>query len=303
MRRALLLFNPEATSVSPRVRDVIAHALAAELKLDVVGTKRRHHATHLAAGAAHEGYEVVVCLGGDGTLNEVVNGLVGTDVPIIPLPGGGTNVFARTLGLPKDPVEATSVVLERLHSGVEPRRIPLGRVNGRHFAFCAGVGLDAAIVRSVERRFRLKRRIGEWFFVAQGFRTALFVYPRRDRPITVRAPGRELEGMRGVVVCNSDPFTFLGSRPFRLCPDASHDRALDATALASLGIPTALRVIARAFAGGSHVRMRSVHALGDLDSFTVECERPLPYQVDGDYAGEGARFEFSSVPDALWVLV
>ena len=112
MRRGLLVFNPGATRVSPRMRDVIAHALSDELKLDVVETKRRNHATHLAAGAAHEGFDVVVCFGGDGTLNEVINGLAGTDVPLVPIPGGGTNVFARTMGLPKDPIDATSIVLE-----------------------------------------------------------------------------------------------------------------------------------------------------------------------------------------------
>src|SRR5439155_3793713 len=155
MRRGLLLFNPGATRVSHRTRDVIAHALSAELKLDVAETKRRNHATHLARGAAHEGYDVVVCFGGDGTLNEVINGLAGTDVPLIPLPGGGTNVFARTMGLPKDPIEATTLVLRHLQEGASPRRINLGALNGRAFAFCAGVGIDAAVVRAVERRFRL----------------------------------------------------------------------------------------------------------------------------------------------------
>src|SRR5437660_14407 len=143
MRRALLLLNPEATSVSPAVRDVIARALASELKLDVAETKRRHHATHLARGAAHEGFDIVVCFGGDGTLNEVINGLAGTDVPLIPLPGGGTNVFARTMGLSKDPIEATTTILRHLQEGVLPRRINLGSLNGRAFAFCAGIGIDA----------------------------------------------------------------------------------------------------------------------------------------------------------------
>src|SRR5437899_1861365 len=149
MRRGLLILNPEATRVSHRTRDVIAHALSAELKLDIAETKRRNHATHLASGAAHEGYDVVVCFGGDGTLNEVINGLAGTDVPLVPIPGGGTNVFARTMGLPKNPIEATSIVLEHLHDGTEPRRINLGRMNGRMFSFGAGAGLDAQGVRCV----------------------------------------------------------------------------------------------------------------------------------------------------------
>lgn len=302
MRRALLVYNPEATSVSPRVRDVIAHALQTELKLDVAETKRRHHATHLAQGAAHDGYDLVVCLAGDGTLNEVVNGLAGSDLPLVPLPGGGTNVFARTMGLPKDPIEATSVVLEHLTDGTEPRRISLGRVNGRHFAFCSGVGFDGAIVRAVERRFRLKQRIGEPFFVMQGLRTFFFAYRRDDRPIALTAGGERIPDLASAIVCNSDPYTFLGERPFRVCPDADPDRGLDVTALRRLRTGLVLRVIWRAFGSGGHTKFRSVRALHDLGRFTIECARPLPYQVDGDYAGEDTLFEFESVPRALSVL-
>lgn len=302
MRRALLLFNPEATSVSPRVRDVIARALASEVTLETAETKRRHHATHLAAGAVHEGFDLLVCLGGDGTLNEVVNGLAGSRLPVVPLPGGGTNVFARTMGLPKDPIEATAVVIERLHEGAAPKRINLGRVNGRAFAFCAGVGFDAALVRAVERRMRLKKRIGEPYFVAQGLRTFFLAYSRKDPPLALHEGDRTVEGLHLVIVCNSTPYTFLGDRPFRLCPDAGQSKGLDVTALHSLGTVFALRVLRRAFGDGGHVRFRKVTALHDVNAFRVEATRPIPYQVDGDYAGEATAFEFETVRDALSVL-
>lgn len=303
MRRALLLFNPEATRVSPRVRDVITHALQTELKLDVAETKRRHHATHLARGAAHEGYELVLCLSGDGTLNEVVNGLVGTDVPLVPLPGGGTNVFARTVGLPRDPIEATSVVIERLADGAPPRRINLGRVNGRAFAFCAGVGIDAAIVRAVERRFRIKQTAGESWFVIQGLRTFFFAYPRARSQMTIHAPGRPAEAVRSAIVCKSDPFTFLGDRPFRMCPLAVQERGLDVTGIRSLRTVTVLRILLRAFGSGRHIGFRSIAAMHDLDAFRIETPEPVPYQVDGDPAGDDTRFEFEVLRDALAVLV
>lgn len=302
MRRALLLFNPEATRVSARVRDVITHAFAVELKLDVVSTKRRHHATHLAAGAAHEGYEVVVCLGGDGTLNEVVNGLVGTDVPLIPLPGGGTNVFARTMGLPKDPIEATSVALERLAEDAEPKRINIGRVNGRAFAFCAGIGIDAAIVRAVERRFRIKKKVGEPFFVVQGLRTFFFAYPRRESAMILRTGNRTIADLRSIIVCNSNPFTFLGERPFQMCPLAEQEIGLDVVGLTSLRTATALRILWRAFGSGGHTKLRSVRYLHDVDSFRVEAPLPLPYQVDGDFAGEERTLEFETLRNALAVI-
>jgi diacylglycerol kinase family enzyme len=302
VKRALLLFNPEATSVSARVRDVIAHALQSEVALETAETKRRHHATHLAEGAAHEGFDLIVCLGGDGTLNEVIQGIAGTPMPVVPLPGGGTNVFARTLGLPRDPVEATAVILDRLHDDDAPRRINLGRVNGRVFASNAGVGFDAAIVKAVERRFRLKRRMGEPVFVYQGVRLFFFAYPRRTGQLTLVAGDHAYEGLHATIACNGDPYTFLGERPFRLCPQASHERGLDVTGLASFRTVTALRIIARAFGSGGHTKMRSVHALHDLGAFTVRSASPAYYQVDGDYAGEDTTFAFESMPDALSVI-
>lgn len=305
--RGLLVFNPEATSVSARMRDVIAHALAAEMTLEVAGTKRREHATHLARGAAHEGFDLLIVLGGDGTTNEVINGLAGTDLPMAALPGGGTNVFARTLGLPRDPIEATSVILERIADGAKPRAISLGRVNGRAFGFNAGVGFDAAVVHAVDRRFRVKQAVGEPFFVFQAVRTLMFAYPRKTATMTLidrsRDPsGVRTEGLREVIVCNSDPYTFLGTKPFRVCPKADPELGLDVTALTSLRSATVLGLVSAAFRDGRHLKARSVRAFHDLSSFQVECARPVPYQVDGEYAGEDTVFRFTSEPDALRVI-
>src|SRR5918996_3861501 len=129
--RALLIANTRASTVTPGKLSVIERALASELKLEVVRTKRREHATHLAKGAAHEGLDLVIALGGDGTVNEVVNGLAQTGVPMAILPGGGVNVLARSLGVPNDPIEATAHLLRNRDR--PPRRIPLGRADGRYF--------------------------------------------------------------------------------------------------------------------------------------------------------------------------
>jgi diacylglycerol kinase family enzyme len=301
MRRGLLLFNPEATRVSRRTRDVIAHALSAELKLDIAETKRRHHATHLASGAAHEGYDVVVCFGGDGTLNEVINGLAGTDVPLVPIPGGGTNVFARTMGLPKDPIEATSIVLEHLHAGTEPRRINLGRMNGRMFSFAAGAGLDAAVVLSVEQSARTRKRFGEWSFVTHAVKQTLRHQGRRG-PLRVIAGGEVIERAHVAIVCNSRPFTFLGDRPFDVCPRADIEKGLDATIVRAIAVPTILRIVMAAFGSGDYSKIRKVNAFHDLDGMRVESDTPVPVQVDGDYAGTATSVEFESVPRALAVI-
>lgn len=280
---------------------MIAHALSDELKLDVAETKRRNHATHLAAGAAHEGYDLIVCFGGDGTLNEVINGLAGTDVPLVPIPGGGTNVFARTMGLPKDPIEATSIVLEKLHTGAAPRWINLGKMNGRMFAFCAGAALDAQVVLSVEQAARTRKRFGEWSFVTHAVKTALRLQGRRG-PLRVEVDGHVIARAAALVVCNSRPYTFLGDRPFDVCPRADIEKGLDATIMTTLGIPTILRVVGAAFGSGDYSKIRKVRTFHDLDGLRAEAEQPVAVQVDGDYAGTATQVEFESVPRALAVI-
>ncbi|MFN2614376.1 MAG: diacylglycerol kinase family protein [Actinomycetota bacterium] len=301
MRRALVVFNPNAAGVSHGTRDVIVRALGSELKLEVAETKRRGHATHIAQGAAHDGTDVVVVFGGDGTLNEVVNGVAGSDVEVVPIPGGGTNVFARTMGYPKDPIEATAIALERLQERAEPRKINLGRVNGRHFAFCCGLGIDAAVVRAVERRSAVKKTIGEAFFVYSALRQLFFAYPRRDAPMTISGP-EDIDAVRSMFVCNSDPFTFWGARGFRLCPDADPSSHLDVTAVTTMATARLLRIAWRAFGSGGHLKLPYVHALHNVESLTVSCTRPVPYQVDGEFAGEADGFVFESVPQALSVV-
>lgn len=305
MKRGLLISNPTATSVSPHVRDVIAHALASEisLELETAGTKRRHHATHIARGAVHEGFDIVICLGGDGTLNEVINGLAGSSVPVVPLPGGGTNVFARTLGLPRDPVAATAVILDRIASNAPALRIPLGRINGRYFAFHAGVGFDAAVVRNVERSPRMKRQFGDAWFIAQALRTFYFGYGRRASRAVIRAPDRTIGSVLQTVACNTDPYTYLGSRPFRLCPQTTITGGIGAMTADQLRTISTFRLILRAFGRARHDRLGMVQMLHDSPGFTIESRDPVPYQVDGDYAGTARWFEITSEPDALSVLV
>ena len=147
--RVLLIVNATASSVTARTRVVIQKALGADHDLEVAETSRRGHAARLARGAATEGFEVVAVLAGDGTLNEAADGLIGTDTALAPLPGGSTNVYARTLGIADDPVEATSVLLDSLERR-SFQRIGLGRIGDRHFLFHCGVGFDAAVVEAVQ---------------------------------------------------------------------------------------------------------------------------------------------------------
>src|SRR5215213_9278865 len=166
----LLVINPYATSMTPHIRTLVLYALQARYEIDAVDTQARGHATELAREAADEGYDVIVSLGGDGTVNEVANGLAGSNTPLTCLPGGATNVLCKMLGIPGDIVDATEHLL-RLADDWRPRRIDLARVNGRHFTFTAGLGLDASVVKHVDERPNLKSRMGAFYFTAAAVTT------------------------------------------------------------------------------------------------------------------------------------
>ena len=305
--RALLVVNPKATATTERMRDVLAHALASEVKLDVVQTQARGHATSLARQAAVDGLDVVVALGGDGTVNEVVNGLL-ADGPSAGLPalgvvpGGNANVFARALGLPAEPVEATSQLLDALRS--ERRRtVGLGQVDDRWFTFCAGLGLDAEVVRRVELKRADGRKATPGLFVRQGV-TQFFLHARGQEPaITVHADGREPERIGLALVCNSDPWTYLGPRPVRPCPQASFDTGLDLFGVRSLGTVTMLRHLRQILSSKPKPRGRAVLSLHDTDGFRLTTEAPMALQVDGDDLGDRSQVTFRAVPAALDVVV
>jgi diacylglycerol kinase family enzyme len=306
--RALLVVNPNATTTNERSRDVLARALRTEVDLEVAHTRRRGHAADLARRAAADGVGLVVALGGNGTVNEVVNGLMtngpGPDVPALAVvPGGSTNVFARALGLPRDPIEATGVLLEALREN-RTRSIGLGQADGRWFTFCAGVGLDAEVVRRVERaRTRgktatktlyLRSAVGQYFSGAD----------RRHPTITLkRSGGAPVEQLSMVIVQNTSPWTYLGSRPVHPSPDASFDTGLDLMALRALHLPSTLRTVSQILSAKPDPRGRRVYRLHDLEEFTLTAERPLAAQVDGDYIGERDEMVFRSEPNALRIAV
>lgn len=301
MKRALLIWNPAATTTSPAVRDVIARALTSEMHVEVAETTRRGHATELASGAAGgDAFDVVCVLGGDGTINEVVNGLAGSPIPLATIPGGGTNVLARTLGYPKDAIEATSMLLHKIRDGAPPRTVNLGRVNGRAFAFCAGAGFDAQIVRRVEANPRAKARFGELFFVTSGLRQYFSPTHRSKETMTLHTrDGLRYDGVRIAICGNSNPYTFLGKRPFRVAPNASLEAGLDLTAIRTMRTTTILRILFTAFGSAKHESLPSVVSLHDVEGFDLHADRPIPFQVDGDLAGQDTTFRFSLQRDAL----
>ena len=283
--RALLLYNPNATTTTPAVIDVIAAALGRELKLDVEATKRRHHASYLAAGAVHEGYEIVFALGGDGTVNEVLQGVAGTPTRLALIPGGSTNVWARTLGLPNDAIEATSVLLRKL-ADHEARTVNLGIANGRYFGFNCGFGFDAETVRFVERRYRLKRTVRQASFLYCGALAYFRGYDRRTEiRVTVDGDPHD-EVLRTAICCNTNPYTFLGPLPAQLCPEAALDAGLDLFGVTSMSLPRMLRLVRTALATDAIGARPFTRLWHDHEELVLRADRPLPLQLDGDFAGE-----------------
>jgi diacylglycerol kinase family enzyme len=298
--KLLLLVNSSASSVTARSRVVIQKALSADHEVSVAETSRRGHATRLALGAASAGAEVVVVLGGDGTLNEAANGLAGSSCALAALPGGSTNVFARTIGLPNDPIEATGELLAALARG-GIRRVGLGSVNGRYFLFHVGMGFDAAVVEQVERRAQLKRYAGHPLFVYAGFTTWLRHYDRsRPRFAVHHADGSVVDDAYLSICLNTNPYTYLGNIPLDLAPEATLDRGLAMVTLRTLAFGRTMRIIGSALAGGRHLRStRWTDHRVDLERIVVEGYGPFPYQVDGDFLGEVERLEIRHEPDVL----
>jgi diacylglycerol kinase family enzyme len=301
-RRMLVIVNPYATTVSARLKSLVVYALQSRYTVEAVDTEQRDHATQLTREAAQEGYDVVVAFGGDGTVNEAANGLAGSNTPLTCLPGGSTNVWCRTLGIPNDIVDATEHLL-RLADDFRPFPVDLGRVDSRHFVFSSGVGLDASVVERVDEHPYRKARFGAWYYTYAAVATFNRRYLISPPRVEVTAGGRRLEGVT-VVVQNSDPFTFFRNRPIRVAEDVALDSgSLSLTVLkraSALELPT---LIPRLFSARARTvqRHRQVEGMSSLSSARVKAtdDRPFPLQVDGDYLGDFDEVEYGITPGGL----
>ncbi|MEH0575830.1 MULTISPECIES: diacylglycerol kinase family protein [Streptomyces] len=321
--RALLVVNPAATTTSARTRDVLIHALASEMKLEAVTTEYRGHARDLGRQAVDSGnVDLVVALGGDGTVNEVVNGLLhaGPNPDNLPslavVPGGSTNVFARALGLPNDPVEATGAVLDALREN-SVRTVGLGLAAGtpgtedeavpsRWFTFNAGLGFDAGVVGRVEQQRERGRKSTHALYIRQAVRQLLGESHRRHGSITLERPSAEpVTDLVLSIVCNTAPWTYLGNRPVYASPKASFDTGLDVLGLSRLSTVAVARYGTQLLTSSPDKGPHGKHAvsLHDLDQFTLHSKVPLPLQMDGDHLGLRTSVTFTGVRRALRVIV
>jgi diacylglycerol kinase family enzyme len=303
-KRVLVIVNPYATTVSDRLKHLVVSALRSSYRVDAVDTEARDHATELCRKAAREGYDLVVAFGGDGTVNEAANGLVGSDTPLSCLPGGRANVYCRLLGVPTDVIDATEQLLG-VAADWRPRRVDLGQVNGRHFLFSAGVGLDASVVQRVDAHPRLKARAGEWYYAWTGVMTFNRRYLRHPPRLEAELGQERVAGVTAIVQ-NAAPYTFFGGRPVHMGEGATLQSGDLAGVVLERANPIDIPAITwRILSQKARLsRHRRVRAFGGLPSLRVTSldDRALPLQVDGDYIGEVDQAVFGVVPRGLLVV-
>jgi diacylglycerol kinase family enzyme len=303
-RRMLLIVNPHAAAVSDRLRNLVVHALKGRFEVDAIDTRARGHATELCRELARDDYDVVVALGGDGTVNEAANGLRGSETPLCALPGGSANVFAKMLGIPGELVDATEHLLA-MADDWRVRRIDLGVVNDRCFTFNSGVGLDASVVQRVDARPQLKARFGPYFFAWQALRSFAGRYLLRAPRMEVDAGEGTLQGVT-TIVQNGSPFTYFRDRPVRIAEGASLESGRLAGAVLHRATPVGLSLIGlRSMLPRARVvGHRQVTGLQRLSGLTVRSAdgRKLPLQADGDFLGDVDEARYSVLPSALNVV-
>jgi diacylglycerol kinase family enzyme len=304
-KRMLIIVNPYATTVSDRLRNLVVYALQGRYEVDAVDTEAKGHATELCREAAHEGYDVVVAFGGDGTVNEALNGLLGSSTPLTCLPGGSANVYGKMLGIPGELVDATEHLLG-IADDWRPRKVDVGVVNEHYFAFSSGLGIDASVVRRVDANPHLKARFGAYYFTWAAVSTFMRRYLLNKPPrLKIEHGGEHHTGVTAIVQ-NGAPFTYFKSRPIEVADGPALDSGTLTACVLRRARPLDMPSIAfRAFSKRARVvRHRQVTDLQETLDLTVSSsdDRPLPLQVDGDFLGEVMQARYSILPRALYVV-
>jgi diacylglycerol kinase family enzyme len=309
--RALLVANTFATTTDGTIQSQVVSELSKYLDITVANTSARNDAIEFAKGAQQQGFDIVIGLGGDGTINEIANGLLANGPNpqgpmLVAIPGGNGNVFARNMGLSENPLEATSQILSSLAAN-HIKNIGVGKIAtnniSRWFLFNAGIGLDAAVIAEMEARRANGKMVSDFAYAALALKE---LFAKTDR----KHAALSLVSLSGVVhrdayfalIVNLAPWAYLGSKPLNPLPSATHDTALDVYAPTSLSIPAVLKLSRRALAGKSAENDKNVIALIDQNQVHIQAERPLWIQVDGDVIAQSTELTASHIPNALRTL-
>ena len=309
----MLIVNPNATSTTPAGRDLVAHALQSRVGLVVTHTDHRGHAIEIAEAAKRDGTDVIIVHGGDGTVNEVVNGLLGKPGPDRPaadtlpavavVPGGSANVFARALGISPDPIEATNQLIDLLgaHRGAW-RRIGLMDCVERWAVFTAGMGVDGDVVAAVEAQRAKGRKVTAGRYIRIAVREMLGSV--RDEPLlTVHLPDREpVSGVHFAFVSNASPWTYANARPVWTNPDTTFETGLGIFAVTTTNVAANLLVVRRMLSKKAKIKGKHLIREDNLAWVRITSAEPIACQVDGDFLGMRDDMTFTAVPQALAVV-
>jgi diacylglycerol kinase family enzyme len=312
--RAVLIVNPNATSTTPAGRDLLAHALESRVDLTVAHTNHRGHAIEIASDAARDGIDAVIVHGGDGTVNEVVNGILGdckqakpalTGPAVGVVPGGSANVFARALGISPDPTVATNQLVdlidEHRHGG-SWRRIGLMNCGERWAVFTAGMGVDGEVVAAVEAQRDKGRKVTAWRYIRVAIRANLAA-ARKEPSLTLHLPDREpVSGVHFAFVSNSSPWTYANTRPVWTNPETTFETGVGVFAVTSMNVWANLGLVRRMLARKPRLEAKHLIRDDDLAWVRVTSDTEVACQIDGDYAGMRETMTFTSVPNALGVV-
>lgn len=313
--RAVLIVNPNATSTTPAGRDLLAHAVESRVALTVTHTDHRGHAIEIAEQAKSDGVDVIIVHGGDGTVNEVVNGLLGKpggplpDPAALPavavVPGGSANVFARALGISSDPTEATNQLIDLLgaHRAGDPwRRIGLMDCGECWAVFTAGMGVDGDVVAAVEAQRAKGRKVTAGRYIRIALREMLSNV-RSEPTLTVHLPGREpVAGVHFAFVSNASPWTYANARPVWTNPDTTFQTGLGIFAVTSMNVVANLLLVRRMLSKKADIKARHLLREDDVPWVRIFAERPVSCQVDGDFLGLRTEMTFTSAPRSLAVV-
>ena len=301
LHRVLLVVNPVARTVSKPTLAVIEKALSADFRLEVIETKERGHANEIAAQAVAEGVDLVVVFSGDGTINEVLNALAGSEVALGVIPGGATNILVRALGIPTDPVEATGVLIGRALDD-DASKLHLGRADGRYFAVNCGAGVDAAAMARMDAKYPKTKAKFDRVAFRSVFWELLVGYAGRAPDLQVSVDGQETTPSLSVMVGRTDPYTYYKDRGLRMTPQASLDSGLDVLSVRKLARRSIPRIAWQVFGSARHVQGRDIDYVHDASKVEVTASEPFPVQVDGDSMGDRTHLEIELAREAIWVV-
>lgn len=312
--RGLLIVNPQATTTTGNSADLAIRSLAGLVDLDVEHTRYRGHARELAAAARGE---LVIVLGGDGAVNEAVNGIMARppgqapgsahgqgEAPLLAvIPGGGGNVLAQALGLPANAAAAIARIRQVIKEG-QYRTIGLGLAGDRFFTFSAGLGMDAEVVREVERLRASGHRESPALFLRTMVRQYRSGTDRRTPALTLERDGQpSTPDLFMTAITNRSPWTYLHGRAVLPVPNPDFNSGLDVFALRKVRATTIVSAVGQMLLFRRRSpRGRHTLTVTGLESLTIRSVRPIAFQVDGDYLGETEAVKFQFVPHALRVI-